>query len=279
MTSTPRARASRDGRDARTGGDVHDVQRAAGRLGELERPLDRRQLGGGRPRGDPRAPVARRPSRAGRPGAPACTATGSPSAAARSMPASSVSSSAASKSSMPLSHMNALKPTTPRPASSSSRSSGPGTSPPQSAKSTFADARAAASLRSKAAPSTVGGWALSGMSMQAVAPPAASAAVPVAQPSQSVRPGSLKCTWASIAPGSTCRPRASSSSPAGRRARARSRRSRRPRSRRRPGPPARPGSTTVPPRTITSQATGRSARARRARRPRRLRRPPRRGCG
>ena len=75
-------------------------------------------------------------------------------------------------------------------------------------------ARAAASLASKAAPSTVGGWALSGISTQAVAPPAASAAVPVAQPSQSARPGSLKCTWASIAPGSTCSPRASTSSPA-----------------------------------------------------------------
>ena len=111
--------------------------------------------------------------------------------------------------------MNALKPTTPRAASSSRRSRSPGTSPPHSAKSTAAWPVAAATLASKAAPSTVGGWALSGISTQAVAPPAASAAVPVAQPSQSARPGSLKCTWASIAPGSTCSPRASTSSRAG----------------------------------------------------------------
>src|SRR3954451_24982993 len=51
--------------------------------------------------------------------------------------------------------------------------------------------------------------------MHAVAPPAASARVPVAQPSQSVRPGSLKCTWASITPGSRCSERASISARAG----------------------------------------------------------------
>ena len=100
-------------------------------------------------------------SRAGR---SAWTATGRPSSAAFAMPAWSVSSSAAGKSSIPLSHMNALKPTTPRSASSSRRSRLSGVSPPQSAKSTTDEAAAASALASKAAPSRVGGWALSGIS-------------------------------------------------------------------------------------------------------------------
>src|SRR5436309_1241456 len=69
--------------------------------------------------------------------------------------------------------MKALKPATPRAASSSRRSRSPPISPPQSAKSTRDAARAAATLASNAAPSTVGGLALSGISTQAVAPPAA----------------------------------------------------------------------------------------------------------
>ena len=76
-------------------------------------------------------------------------------------------------------------------------------------------ARGRRAFASNAAPSIVGGWALSGISMQAVAPPAASARVPVAQPSQSVRPGSLKCTCASITPGRRWSERASISSRAG----------------------------------------------------------------
>ena len=100
--------------------------------------------------------------------------------------------------------MKALKPTTPQAASSSSRSSDPaGVSPPQSATSTRATPRAAATLASNDAPSSVGGIALSGMSIAVVVPPQASAAVPVAKPSQSARPGSLRCTCASTTPGST----------------------------------------------------------------------------
>ena len=136
---------------------------------------------------------------------------------------------------------------------------------------------AAATLASNAAPSTVGGWALSGISTQAVAPPAASAAVPVAQPSQSARPGSLKCTWASIAPGSTCSPRASISS--------------------RAGSPISGTISAITPSSTATSALGhhagrttvhrasitrghrRSARARRAPPRRRPRRPPRPGCG
>jgi hypothetical protein len=66
-------------------------------------------------------------------------------------------------------------------------------------------------LASNAAPSIVGGLEFSGMSKNAVKPPAASAAVPVSSPSQCVRPGSLKCTWGSRPAGKTCRPVASSS--------------------------------------------------------------------
>ena len=78
--------------------------------------------------------------------------------------------------------MKALKPITPRSASSSSRSTSPGTRPPQRQKSTSAAPRAASSLRSNEAPSTVGGDAFSGMSKKHVPPPAAKAAVPVVEP-------------------------------------------------------------------------------------------------
>ena len=57
-----------------------------------------------------------------------------------------------------------------------------------------------------------GGVEFSGMSKNVVVPPAAQAREPVAMPSHSARPGSLKCTCASITPGSTCRPVASISS-------------------------------------------------------------------
>ena len=69
--------------------------------------------------------------------------------------------------------------------------------------------RAASSLRSNEAPSTVGGDAFSGMSKKHVPPPAAKAAVPVSKPSHSARPGSLKCTCGSTTPGKTWRPVAS----------------------------------------------------------------------
>ena len=42
----------------------------------------------------------------------------------------------------------------------------------------------------------VGGMELRGMSTTTVTPPEAAAWVPVAKPSQSVRPGSLRWTWA-----------------------------------------------------------------------------------
>ena len=60
------------------------------------------------------------------------------------------------------------------------------------------------------------------MSKNSVPPPAANARLPVAAPSHSVRPGSLKCRCTSIRPGSTARPRASISSRARRQSRRRS---------------------------------------------------------
>ena len=117
------------------------------------------------------AASARRPSSRTITAFSACTATGRPSCSARHMPSYSVRSSQAAKSSMPLSAMNALKPTTPQAASSSMRSTLPGTSPPQNAKSTCAAPCAAASLASKALASTVGGSEFSGMSTPQVKPP------------------------------------------------------------------------------------------------------------
>ena len=81
------------------------------------------------------------------------------------------------------------------------RSKLPGTSPPQSAEIDERFLLRRGRFRSKLAPSIVGGWALSGMSKIVVVPPAAAAREPVANPSQSVRPGSLKWTCESITPG------------------------------------------------------------------------------
>ena len=92
----------------------------------------------------------------------------------------------------------------------------PGTSPPQNAKSVSDDPTAAASFAANDGPSIVGGWAFSGMSTKHVPPPAATARLPDAKPSQSVRPGSLKWTCASTTPGRTWSPLASISSAAAR---------------------------------------------------------------
>src|SRR2546429_6849323 len=65
---------------------------------------------------------------------------------------------------MPLSLMNALNPTTPRPASAGSSARFSGTIPPQRPKSTSAFRDATATFASKARAVVVGGWALSGIS-------------------------------------------------------------------------------------------------------------------
>ena len=68
----------------------------------------------------------------------------------------------------------------------------PGTSPPHRPKSTSELASAAARFNSKLSRFVVGGCAFNGISNTVVVPPAAAARDPVAKPSQSVRPGSLK---------------------------------------------------------------------------------------
>ncbi len=202
------------------------------------------------------------------------------------MPSHNVRSSTAAKSSMPLPHMNALNPTTPRSASSASRSTLPGTRPPQSARSTCADPVTCAAFRSNAAASIVGGCAFSGMSTAVVAPPAASAAVPGPMPSQSLRPGSFRWTCASTTPGSTSSPLASISSrpPGSSSASARITPPSMPMSRR-----TRPALVTIEPFRTTSswvtfgfrtgRARARTPRGRRGRRPRPRSAPTRRGGG
>ena len=132
---------------------VDDVQRAAGLPRERDRPRDRLasrpRSGASRgSRASSRRPASRRRGGAGgrsAAGLSAWTATGRPSARGRAPSRRAASRRRqAGKSSMPESAMNALKPTTPRAASSSSCSRLPGTSPPHSATSTRAAPRAAA---------------------------------------------------------------------------------------------------------------------------------------
>jgi hypothetical protein len=104
---------------------------------------------------------------------------------------------------MPLLDMKAFRPMAPASRRPASLSRLPGTSPPQSAKSTHDCCSASSRLARNAAASSTGGSELSGMSKKQVPPPAASASEPWASPSHSVRPGSLKCTWASTMPGKT----------------------------------------------------------------------------
>ena len=77
----------------------------------------------------------------------------------------------------------------------------PSTAPPQLIQSTRHWPFAAARFASRAATVVVSGRQFSGMSIKVVKPPAAAARVPVAKPSQSVRPGSFRCTWVSTRPG------------------------------------------------------------------------------
>ena len=79
----------------------------------------------------------------------------------------------------------------------------PGTAPPQKPTSTQTRSRATARFSSSAATVVVAGMLLSGMSTMVVTPPAAAARVAVSNPSHSVRPGSLTCTWVSTSPGSS----------------------------------------------------------------------------
>ena len=81
----------------------------------------------------------------------------------------------------------------------------PGTAPPQNATSTAHCPAAAATLARSASTVVVTGEEFSGMSQIVVTPPARAARVAVANPSHSVRPGSLTCTCESTSPGSSGR--------------------------------------------------------------------------
>ena len=137
----------------------------------------------------------------------ACTATGRPSRAARAIPSWSVRSSARGKSSMPLAGHERLEPDDAARRELVEPVHVPGHEP--------APEREVARRRTRRRPRPSrrtprrrrpAGVEFSGMSTAQVTPPTASAAVPVAMPSHSVRPGSLRCTCGSTPPGSTCRP-------------------------------------------------------------------------
>ena len=100
-------------------------------------------------------------------------------------------SSIPGKSSTPECTRKHLNPSTPAAKSGLSSAALPGTTPPQKPTSTASFPAAAASFSPNAATLVVAGMLLSGMSTIVVTPPAAAARVAVANPSHSVRPGSL----------------------------------------------------------------------------------------
>src|SRR6185437_873556 len=104
-----------------------------------------------------------------------------------------------------------LKPSAPASSKRTSSPALPGTAPPQKPTSTQHCPRAAARFTSRFSTVVVGGMLFSGMSTSVVTPPAAAARVAVANPSQSVRPGSLMWTCASTIPGETMSSPASTS--------------------------------------------------------------------
>ncbi len=172
---------------------MNDVQHGACFAGEEQRALNGVELRDNRPRRQEVADAAaRRPSARARrsaPGFPRAPRPAGQAAAASFMPSNSVASSARGNSGSPESHMKALNPTTPRCAISAMSPTDPGTSPPHSPKSVTDAASSAARFRSNSRGLTVHGVELSGMSKNSVPPPAASARLPVAAPSHSVRPG------------------------------------------------------------------------------------------
>ncbi len=184
-------------RDAAAGADVHDVKLRAGLSGEIDGARDRLDLGLDRARREKIAarvdPVMPRGSRRVISSLSAWTATGRPSRAASRIPSRSVLSSAYGNSARPESHMNALKPTTPRSAIAGhliDRARDEPAPQPEIGDRRRFERRALAHRRPLRV--TVHGVELSGMSKNSVPPPAASAWLPVSAPSHSVRPGSLK---------------------------------------------------------------------------------------
>mmetsp|Transcript_27935 Transcript_27935/g.61326 ORF Transcript_27935/g.61326 Transcript_27935/m.61326 type:complete len:248 (-) Transcript_27935:299-1042(-) len=138
----------------------------------------------------------------------ACTKKGTPAFLKKGRAAAMSLASTFAKSLMPLGHMKLLKPSAPCETSfcrtlwSLAFS---GTRPAQKPMFTAALTLAIFCFSSSCVRVVVTGLLLSGMSTAVVMPPIAAAAVPLAMPSHSTRPGSLKCTWTSITPGETTR--------------------------------------------------------------------------
>jgi hypothetical protein len=86
-----------------------------------------------------------------------------------------------------------LNPRTPASCSGAREARFHGTAPPQNPTSTKHRPDATERFTDSASTSTVGGMLFSGMSTTVVTPPASAARVALANPSHSVRPGSL--TW------------------------------------------------------------------------------------
>ena len=138
----------------------------------------------------------------------ACAMSSPPKLAISVIAAPSWARSSGGNSSTPEGSRKHLKPTTPASCRGRRSAALPGTAPPQNATSTASWPAAAACLARSAGTVTVGGMLFSGMSTIVVTPPAAAAAVAVANPSHSVRPGSFTCTWLSTSPGSSTSSRA-----------------------------------------------------------------------
>src|SRR3954454_21071841 len=132
-----------------------------------------------------------------------CAMSSPSSSASAASAACRPSSSSGGNSGTPESIRKHLTPTAPASIIRGSSPALPGTAPPQKATSTATLPSAACRFTCSARTSTVGGIEFSGMSTIVVTPPAAAARVALSNPSHSVRPGSLTCTWLSTSPGSS----------------------------------------------------------------------------
>ena len=117
------------------------------------------------------------------------------------------------KSSIPEWIIKALHPNTPACNKASRFESSCGTTPPQKPISTNNWSPNDCIFISKASAVVVTGSQFNGMSMTVVIPPAIAAWVAVKNPSHSVLPGSLMCTWLSTKPAITTSPVQSTTSP------------------------------------------------------------------
>ena len=135
------------------------------------------------------------------PGSSACTNNNPPTPAITRIAARISPVVSGGNSGTPESCRKHLTPKTPAANNSGRSSRFVGTLPPQNPTSTRHRPRAATCLAASACAVRVGGSEFSGMSISVVTPAAAAALVAVSNPSHSVRPGSLMCTWVSTRPG------------------------------------------------------------------------------